>query len=211
MGTTPRQSRGRAVYVIDVRPLDPSLLGAFAELFDACASSCFCRYWHFEGNKNDWLGRLSRSPDTNRDEQSDLVLANDSRARGLLALEDGGRAVGWMKLAPRSSVPKLRRLPVYKALDLGDDAGVYSVACLLVRPDRRHAGVAKALLAAADGCVRAWGGSSLEAYPRRAREPMHDEEAWLGPEALFLGAGFVAVHDEAPYPVLRKKLDSGVT
>jgi hypothetical protein len=34
-----------------------------------------------------------------------------------------------MKLAPRAALPKLRKLPTYRSLDLGDDAGVFSIGC----------------------------------------------------------------------------------
>jgi GNAT superfamily N-acetyltransferase len=99
-------------------------------------------------------------------------------------------------------VPKLRRLPVYRALALGDDEGVWSIACFLVRPDRRRRGVARALLRGAQARLPAWGGRMLEAYPRRSTEPMHDEEAWMGPLAVFTDAGFGVRHDDGPYPVL---------
>jgi GNAT superfamily N-acetyltransferase len=191
--------------VIRIVPLDAAHEGMFAELFAACASSCFCRWWHFEGSKNEWLARLAHEPEVNRDEHARLAHAGDPAAGGLLALE-GDIAVGWMKLVPRSAVPKLRRLPVYRALDLGDDEGVWSVGCFLVRPDRRGTGVARALLAAADQHVRARAGRAIEAYPRRSSEPIHAEEAWMGPASLFLGQGFTPMHDLGPYPVLRKEV-----
>jgi GNAT superfamily N-acetyltransferase len=187
-----------------------SQLRAFAELFEACACTCFCRWWHFEGTKNDWLARAANEPHANRDEHARLAREGDPRAGGLLAL-DGETAVGWMKLTPRAAVPKLRRLPVYRGLDLGDDAGVWGVGCFLVRPDRRGQGVARALLVAADAHVRAAGGLAIEAYPRRSAETMHAEEAWMGPEKLFLECGFEPVEapvglGAAPYPVLRKHM-----
>jgi GNAT superfamily N-acetyltransferase len=193
--------------VIRIELLAPSNLSAFEALFEASASSCFCRYWHFEGTKNEWLGRCAHAADRNRAEQAALVQAEDRRARGLLALE-ARTAVGWLKLAPRDSVPKLRRLPVYKSLDLGPDEGVHSVTCVLVHPEHRGRGIARALIKAAVEYARACGGRAIEAYPRRTREPIHAEEAWMGPESLFVEADFVPVHDESPYPVLRKTLDA---
>ena len=122
----------------------------------------------------------------------------------MLAIEESGEAVGWMKLAPRALLPKLRRQGAYRAVDLGDDDGVWSIGCLLVRPDRRRHGVARALVEAAPEQVRAWGGRAVEAYPHRVAHALHDEEAWMGPERVFaVTKGWQAVHDVAPYPVYR--------
>ena len=63
--------------VIRVAALDASLAPAWSELFAACASSCFCRYWHFEGNKNEWLARCAHDATRNRDEQLACVAAMD--------------------------------------------------------------------------------------------------------------------------------------
>jgi GNAT superfamily N-acetyltransferase len=194
---------------IRVVPLVAEHVSAFAALFEACACSCACMFWHFDGNKNAWLARAVDDPLRNGSDHEGFVRAGDPRGGGLLAFQ-GGVAVGWMKLTPRSAVPKLRALPVYRALDLGDDAGVWSVGCFLVRPDRRGTGVARALLGGADAHVLAAGGHAIEGYPRHASEPMHAEEAWMGPEALFLEAGFSVVGGGSawagPYPVLRKRL-----
>jgi hypothetical protein len=54
--------------------------------------------------------------------------------------------------------------------------------------------------------VRAWGGRSIEAYPRRSQEPLHDEEVWMGTPALYTACGFVEVAGEGQYPVMRKVL-----
>jgi GNAT superfamily N-acetyltransferase len=188
-----------------IAPLDASHVGAFEGLFRASGSACFCRYWHFAGDKNAWLERCATDEDTSLGEQKDAVLRGADEARGLLALE-GPVALGWMKLTPRAAVQKLRSLPVYRALDLGPDAGVFAIGCFLVHPEHRSRGVARALVAAADAHVRAWGGHAIEAYPRRTNEPMHPEQAMQGPLATFLAAGYVEVAGEGPYPVLRKRL-----
>jgi len=188
-----------------IAPLTEATAGAWAALFEASGCCCFCRWWHFTGNKNEWLARSFEEPAKNRDEQVALVASGALEARGLLAME-GADAVGWMKLAPRSLLPKLRRQGAYRALDLGDDEGVWSIGCLLVRPDRRRSGVARALVEAAQGQVRAWGGRAVEAYPHRVGHALHDEEAWMGPEGVFVTLGWRAVHDVAPYPVYRLNL-----
>jgi GNAT superfamily N-acetyltransferase len=109
-----------------------------------------------------------------------------------------------MKLAPRARLTKLRRQGAYRALDLGDDEGIWSLGCLLVRPDRRRRGVARALVEAAPAHVRSLGGRAVEAYPHRVSHALHDEEAWMGPERVFVALGWQPTHDVAPYPVYRK-------
>jgi GNAT superfamily N-acetyltransferase len=194
---------GVALFVsFTITALEESLLPRLVALFEAASSSCFCRYWHFTGTKNEWLDRCAHRPEENRAELEAAVRARDPGARALLAFA-GEDCVGFMKLVPRATIPKLRMLSVYRQLDLGDETTTYSVGCFLVHPTHRKKGVARALVHAAPDFVRKWGGRAIEAYPRRSSAPLYDEEAWQGPESVFRGAGFEAVHDEGPYPVLR--------
>jgi len=188
---------------VRVAPLTEETSAAWAALFPASGSACFCRWWHFEGNKNAWLARCFEEPERNREEQLALVRAGSLEARGLLALE-GDEAVGWMKLAPRARLPKLRGQGAYRPIDLGEDDCVWSIGCLLVRPGWRRRGVARLLVETAPAQVRAWGGRVVEAYPHRVAHALHDEEAWMGPESLFVTSGWQVFHDAAPYPVYRK-------
>jgi GNAT superfamily N-acetyltransferase len=194
---------------IRVASVGAAHLPSLQALFEAAASPCFCRYWHFAGNKNEWLERCAFRPEENAAELAAAIGARPEGGEGLVALSADSaadRVVGWMKLIARSRVPKLRGLPVYRSLDLGEDDGVLSVGCFLVHPDARGRGVARALVLAAPSFARAWGARWIEAYPRRSTEPLHAEEAWQGPERLFVEAGFSAVHDVAPYPVYRLRV-----
>jgi GNAT superfamily N-acetyltransferase len=193
---------------VRIAPLTDATFDAWAALVEACGSTCFCRYWHFAGGKNDWLARCFEDPAANRAEQAAAVRATDVTARGLVALGGaaGDAAAGWIKLAPRDALPKLTRQGAYRGLRLEGPSDVWSVGCFLVHPAHRRQGVARALLEAAADAVRTWGGRHLEAYPHRAAYALRDEEAWMGPEALFVSCGFAPVHDVAPYPVLRKTL-----
>jgi GNAT superfamily N-acetyltransferase len=188
---------------VRVEPLSEQNEDAWVALFDACGSACFCRYWHFEGTKNEWLARCSSALTINCDEQLALVHAGAVEARGLVAMR-GDSAVGWMKLAPRARLPKLTRQGAYRALNLGADEGIWCVGCLLVRPSERRHGVATSLVAGAEDWARRWGGRAVEAYPHRVVYALHDEEAWMGPEALFVERRWDAVHDVSPYPIYRK-------
>jgi len=186
---------------IVVEPLAEKHLAGFAKLFEAASSSCFCRYWHFTGTKNDWLERCAIRPEENLAEQREAVVRGDLSASGLVALQDGA-VVGWMKLAPRASLPKLTSLSVYRQLVAEPDT--WTIGCFVVDPSARRRGVARALVQGAESYVAAKGGRAVEAHPRRSTEPLHDEEAWQGPERLFVELGFTAIHDVSPYPVYRK-------
>lgn len=188
-----------------VVPLTAARLAGLRALFDAASCPCFCRYWHFGGTKNEWLDRCAHRPEENAGELDAAVREQREDGAGLVAL-DGEEVVGWMKLVRRSVVPKLRSLPVYRGLDLGDDARTLSVGCFLVHPAHRKRGVARALLEGAEALGRERGASAIEGYPRRSSEPLHDEEAWHGPEAVFVACGFEHVAGEPPYPVYRKVL-----
>jgi GNAT superfamily N-acetyltransferase len=178
-------------------------LPALQALFAGASSPCHCRYWHFTGTKNEWLDRCANRPEENAAELEAAIRSAPRGGEGLVALDSEGQVLGWMKLTPRSAVPKLRGLPVYRGLDLGEDAGTLSIGCILVHPSARGRGVARALVEAAPAIARRWGARAIEAYPRRSSEPLHPEEAWQGPERIFAECGFVAVHDVGPYPVYR--------
>ncbi|MBX3189942.1 MAG: GNAT family N-acetyltransferase [Labilithrix sp.] len=195
-----------------VEPLSAANLDGFHALFEAASCACFCRYWHFAGTKNDWLDRCAHRAEESFVEQAEAVRRSDPSALGLVARADDA-IVGWMKIAPVAAVPKLRSLPVYRSVPLvaGAEAATYAVGCFLIHPRSRRRGVARALLRGAEGHVRAWGGRVIEGYPRRSSEPLHDEEAFQGPEAIFRELGYEEVAgtgDSAswPYPVYRKVL-----
>jgi GNAT superfamily N-acetyltransferase len=188
---------------VNVEPLDERHAAAWVALFDRSGSPCFCRWWHFTGTKNDWLARCAEHRELNRDEQLALVAARAPEATGLVAM-DQDLAVGWMKLTPRSLLPKLLKLGPYRALPRDPDEPVWSIGCFLVDPGRRHQGVASALIRASVDHVRGQGGTAIEAYPRRSDHALHDEEAWTGTAALFASCGFTETAGEGPYPVMRR-------
>jgi GNAT superfamily N-acetyltransferase len=182
----------------------PEHLDAIVALFRACECTCFCRYWHFEGDKNAWLERNALEPQKNEAELRADVVRDEPRAHALVAFEGSpaGPAVGWMKLAPRASLPKLRARRDLRALDLGDDAGILSIGCMLVRPDMRSLGVARALVTFAIELAKANAARAIEAYPHAA-SGLGSHEVWMGPHPLYASLGFEHVTGELPYPVMR--------
>jgi GNAT superfamily N-acetyltransferase len=190
-----------------VVPAAPEHEAGLIALFRATGSPCFCRFWHFDDTNNAWLARCADAPEQNRDELVASLRAGRDDARGVVALEDD-EIVGWTKVAPATSVPKLYARKLYKSLPCfeGDRSGVYVVGCLLVHPRFRHHGVATALVEGAVRAATAWGARALEAFPRRPKEPVADEELWTGPMSAFTANGFTTVSDFEPYPVLRRAL-----
>ncbi|MFO0665906.1 MAG: GNAT family N-acetyltransferase [Polyangiaceae bacterium] len=185
----------------DVSPVRSDDADALAAFFDRAGSTCFCRYWHFTGDKNAWLERSAFDPKANEADLRTGLKNADPSALGLCARNGDGLVVGWLKLSTLSDVPKLRNLSVYRRLDL--DASALVIGCLLVLPDHRAQGVARALVRGAIARARALPEvTRLYAFPRRAEARLHDEEAWMGPYAIYVAEGFIQASGEDPYPVL---------
>ncbi len=181
-------------------------------LFEASHCPCYCRYWHFEGDKNAWLERAALGQDESRAELERAIVSGSDEGSGLVA-RLGGELVGWLKLAPAQSLTKPYEQRFYRALPCfgGDRSGVMLIGCVLVHPARRKHGVARALLQGAVAEASRRGARALEALPRRPRESVSDEELLMGPASTMLALGFEEVGGEGPYPVLRKLLAPGGT
>lgn len=197
--------------IVDVA--GPSDAGALAAFFAACDVRCFCRYWHFLGDKNEWLDRTANAPDENRAELEAALVEGRADGRGLVArVESGGPIVGWLKIALGASTPKIFEQRYYRSLPIfgGARDELAFVACMLVAPTHRGRGVARALVAGAAAHARRLAPTAryLVALPRVTLEPVADGELWLGPRSVFEGLGFEEVHVEPPYPVLRLPLGS---
>lgn len=183
---------------------DPAHSAALLALFERSGTACHCQYWHFGGDKNAWLDRLFHAPEQNRSAFVDGLAAPGMK--GVVALR-GGLAVGWMKLCPAASIPKLYDQRLYKSLPCfnGPRDGVLTVGCLLVDEGLRRKGVARALVRRGVELARQAGARAIEAFPRRS-EHASAPELWTGPPAIFLELGFGIVNDFGPYPVLRHDL-----
>lgn len=188
-------------------PVMPEHAEALAQLFERTGSPCFCRWWHFSGDKNAWLDRCYNAPEKSRGELIDAV--GSPQGTGIVAVEDDARVVGWMKLARAEDVPKLYDQRLYKGLPCfaGDRQGVLTVGCFLVDEAQRRSGIAGGLLGAAIDWAKAHHAVAIEAFPRRA-DILAPEEMWTGPFELYRRAGFEVVNEFAPYPVLRLALEA---
>jgi GNAT superfamily N-acetyltransferase len=178
------------------------------ELFESAGSGCFCNYWHFEGDKNAWLERCYLHPEQNR---AALVARLEAPSLCGVVARSGTSIAGWMKLEPAQAMARLYAQRVYKSLPClaRDPAGIYTIGCFFVLESRRGEGIARSLLRAGIELARHGGGKALEAFPRALApeaERVRADQAWLGPESLYIEAGFARVSEPRAYPVLRLDL-----
>jgi GNAT superfamily N-acetyltransferase len=188
----------------------PAHAAGLAALFEAAGSPCYCRFWHFADGNNAWLARCAEAPGENRAELEAALRAGSDEARGVVATTAGPEAhlIGWLKVAPAEAMRKAYDRRLYRNLPCfaGDRTGIFVVGCALVHPSFRHRGVATALVRGAVRIAPSWGARALEAFPRRPKEPVGDDELWTGPMGAFAANGFLEVNDFEPYPVLRRPL-----
>lgn len=180
-------------------------------LFEGAGSGCYCNYWHFQGDKNAWLERCYVKPEDNRAALAERLAG--AELCGVVALLDG-TVCGWLKVTRAVALPRLYEQRVYRNLpcfqgDPNEREHIYAVACAYVAEAERGRGAARELLAAAIRVAKDLGASALEAFPRATpadAERLRADEVWMGPERLFLDAGFGPVSDFRAYPVLRLHL-----
>ena len=182
----------------EVRALTPELLDDYLAFFDRDAfrdnpawAACYCTAYHHEGEE-------SHDAAANRALAAELVARG--RMQGFLAYVDG-RPVGWCNAAPRPSLVGLDREPV---LRVDEPERVGAIVCFVIAsPYRRH-GVARALLDAAVAGFAEQGLTYAEAYP--SKKSRTDAEAFRGPLALYLEAGFETYRDLGRGAIVRKQL-----
>ncbi|NUO49289.1 MAG: GNAT family N-acetyltransferase [Polyangiaceae bacterium] len=195
--------------MITARPANPADATALAALFEATGSSCYCRYFHFEGDKNDWLARCALEPDQNRAEMVTALESGSDDGHGIAAEADGS-VIGWAKIAPAYAIKKAYAQRYYARLPTlqGDREGVWLLACFLVHPDWRRKGTSRALIRAAIEEARRLGARSLEALPSQVAPPARDEELFTGSIEALEKEGFGRAGGDPAYPVMRIDLTS---
>jgi ribosomal protein S18 acetylase RimI-like enzyme len=170
---------------IEIAPLTtkrwPDVEALFSEGGDP--KWCWCQFFRVRGL--DWS---NSSADGNRERLRALTVAGPPP--GLLAYR-GGKAVGWVSLAPR---PDYDRLTHAKVLAPVDEKPVWSIVCFVVSRTARRSGVAKALLDGAIEHARGAGAERLEAYPVDTRGGrVAPANAYHGTLSMFKRAGFKIV------------------
>ena len=173
-----------------IRPALRSDMPAVATLFGAkgACAGCWCMYW----------GLLKADYDEGRGDPNRRALEKEMRAghtHALLAFA-GDEPVGWCRVGPRASFPRLGKSRKLRRMRADDSA--WSVVCFFVRRDWRGKGVGRALLKAAAAYAFAQGAVVVEGYPVRpatSDKRLPDVFAWTGTRNLFEKAGFRAAPD----------------
>jgi GNAT superfamily N-acetyltransferase len=148
------------------------------------ANVCWCLSYRIPSKQNQALRGTERG---------DLVkqLVAQSPPPGVLAY-DGGEVVGWAAVHPRAdtSFAGNRKIPHV------DDAEVWSVWCIRVRPGYRGKGISHHLLAGAVDMARSFGAPAVEGYPvNNGGRKVDLTMAYVGTRKLFEDAGFTKVAD----------------
>ncbi|GAA3401859.1 GNAT family N-acetyltransferase [Pseudarthrobacter polychromogenes] len=148
------------------------------------ANVCWCLSYRIPSKQNQALRG------TERGELVQQLVAEDPPP-GVLAY-DGGEVVGWAAVHPRAdtSFAGNRRIPYV------DDAKVWSVWCIRVRPGYRGTGISHHLLAGAVDMARAYGAPAIEGYPvDNGGRKVDLTMAYVGTRKLFEDAGFTKAAD----------------
>ena len=186
----------------------PEHASGLVALFERSGVGCFCRYWHFTGDKNAWQERCAFSPETNRDQMVSALGEGSDEMRGVVALSTGSdEVVGWLKVSPAHALRKLYDQRPYRGLPVlgGDLSEVFTVGCALVDPAFRRKKVASQMIEHAVQVARDAGARAIDAFPFEAPEP-DDALLWMGPSGAFRQAGWSEIARIGPYPVLRLNL-----
>lgn len=184
---------------IEIVPLTPDRRDDVAALFGEGGDpkTCWCMFWRLRSK--DWsfanAGEI-------REGFQRLVDADRDPAPGLLAYA-GGRAVGWVSIAPREDYERLTNSRVRPRID---DVPVWSIVCFVVSRSVRGQGLTTRLLDAAGEYARAHGAPGLEAYPvDSGGSRVAAAVAYTGHLSTFLAAGFAVVHEiDSPQSTFRR-------
>jgi GNAT superfamily N-acetyltransferase len=187
---------------VETRPLTPERADDFLAFFDRDAfmdnpiwASCYCLFYQFAGSTDAWQRRGAAE---NRAAKAELIRAG--KAHGYLAYVDG-RPAGWCHAAPRATLPGLDRNKEFRT---DDPEVIGAIVCFVIAAPYRRQGIASRLLDAACQGLRAQGMAVAQAYP--AKEVRSEANAYHGPLAMYLAAGFTPVREAGDFVVVRRAL-----
>lgn len=187
-----RSSEAASIRAIEAKDW-PLLRGLFGDR-GGCGG-CWCMAWRLTARE--WEeGRGSAN------EAALRSLVEAGRARGAIALE-GGVAVGWCSVGPRSDFTRLAGM---RSLRTDWDEHTWSVTCFFLDKKHRGQGLGTRLLEAAVEIARSSGARALEGYPAvpyDAMKRLPGAFAWTGLPGMFERAGFERIPAEGKRPVFR--------
>lgn len=190
-----------------VTPLTPERWDDFEELFgkQGACYGCWCTYFRLPPKL-----RKQNDRDANRAFMKARVEAGPPP--GMLAYDEGGRAVGWVQAGPRADVPEWNNAGrVTAPLDDApvSDKGVWAVSCFFVRSAARGQGISHKLLDGAIGFARKNGARLVEACPIDEAKQAKSVGLFVGSTRVFAKAGFREVALRKPgRPLMRLELDA---
>lgn len=187
---------------MEIRAVTAASLADVGELFGSSSITrgCYCMWFLLTGREMDagWAGG-------NR-ERFERMTAAAGEPVGVLAYDDGGRAVGWCATGPRSRYGRALRSPILAGHDPAEDDSVWLVPCFFVRVGARRAGLTQELLVAAVEEARRHGATAIEGFPLAGPGP-HRDDRYLGTEPVFAACGFDPVaRPSARRVVMRRDL-----
>lgn len=163
---------------------------------------CWCMYWTCPTTREWGEGTKGGSRAPNRAALEEIV--DTGPPPGLIAYQ-GDEPVAWCRVMPRERLPGLAGSRYFKT-DL-DVAGVWSLACFVVRRAHRGKGLTAVLTRAAAEFARHRGATVLEAYPWDPDEPKAPSTIYTGVASTFARLGFEVVQRKAPHkPMMRLRL-----
>lgn len=190
---------------VHIEPASAALTEALQELFIESDCPCHCQWWHFSGDKNDWLAQCAEA---SRPNASALAKELGKEQRHSLVALEGDKAVGWLRFERALVLPKfyeqkgVRNLAVLQR----QTEGVWTLACSLVHPDKRRSGVLRQLVTRAIEIAKREHGAAVEGIVRKSDEALRDDELWNLPHGVVSELGFEEVGRQGNYAVMRLRL-----
>ncbi len=164
-----------------------------------------CRCQWFKLPQSEWkaAGPFERAAALHQ--QAGCGRRDATSTSGLLAYVDGEPA-GWVAVEPRTAYPRLRRarVPWAGRDEDRDDAGVWTITCLVVRRGFRRRGLARAMAVAAVDHARRHGATAVEGYPRIAEGSPSESALYVGTPGIFAAAGMTEVSRPTPQRVVMR-------
>ncbi|HJV71048.1 GNAT family N-acetyltransferase [Ideonella sp.] len=181
---------------ISIQPMAPAWQAAWLDFFDHVAfadnprwAGCYCQFPTADHQAIDWK---DCSAADNRARACTRIGAGHQH--GVVAVDEGGRVVGWCHAGPRADVT------IWD--DEGDPAGASrlgAITCFVVAPGWRGRGMSQALLRGACDQLAAEGFEAVQAWARPGE---------TSPTANH--AGSFTLYQRAGFTVWRDGVDGGV-